>query len=68
MSTFVLLEIADDGSVSAMKLTDPVSVTETVQVPLASLFPAPAPAPSSAEAPAPDAPPAESVPASQTGF
>lgn len=45
MSTFVLLEVADDGTVQATKLSDPVTVNESVQIPLASLFPPPAPAP-----------------------
>lgn len=54
MSTFVLLEVADDGTVNATKLTDPVTVTESVSVPLSSLFPQTAPSstePSSTEAP-----------------
>ena len=60
MSSFVLVEIADDGSVQATKLTDPVVVTQTVTIPLASLFPQAAP-------PAADAP-TEITPAASRGF
>jgi len=41
MSTFVLVEVKDDGTVDATALTDPVTVNEAITVPLASLFPPP---------------------------
>ena len=47
MATYVLVELADDGTTTATPLTDPVSVTTTVDVPLATLLP-PAPAPADA--------------------
>lgn len=40
MTTYLLVEIADDGTASATALTDPITVTEPVQIPLASLIPA----------------------------
>lgn len=54
MSTYILVEIAGDGSVNATGLTDPITVTEPVDIPLASLFPKPVePQPADAGAPAP---------------
>lgn len=41
MSTFLLVEIADDGTASVVTLSDPVTVTEPIAIPLASLIPAP---------------------------
>jgi hypothetical protein len=55
MPTYLLVELADDGTASATTLTDPITVTEPVDIPLASLIPAPAPA---AEPVDPNAPPA----------
>jgi hypothetical protein len=43
MPTYILTELAGDGTVSSTILTDPVSVTEAIDVPLASLLPQPAP-------------------------
>lgn len=51
MSEFVLVEVADDGSVNATKLTDPVQVTQTVTIPLATLFPETVASGAGAEAP-----------------
>ncbi|HZL19878.1 MAG TPA: hypothetical protein VFG23_19240 [Polyangia bacterium] len=42
MPTYILLELADDGSVSATALTDPVTLTTPItvtDVPLADLLP-----------------------------
>lgn len=57
MSEFVLVEVADDGSVNAVKLTDPVQVTQTVTIPLATLFPETATAAPATEAPTETIPP-----------
>jgi hypothetical protein len=44
MPTYLLVELADDGTATATALTDPVNIeVGSVPVPLASLFP-PAPA------------------------
>lgn len=40
MTTYLLVELADDGTATATALTDPITVTEPVSIPLASLFPA----------------------------
>jgi hypothetical protein len=53
MPTYLLVELADDGTATATALTDPVEVATTVQVPLASLFP---PQPAQPPTTPPDAP------------
>ncbi len=53
MSTYLLVEVAKDGTASVTTLTDPVSVTTTVELPLADLLPAaPTPAPADPNVPA----------------
>ena len=39
MPTYLLIELADDGTVTATNLADPVTVNEPVTIPLASLLP-----------------------------
>lgn len=39
MPTYLLVEIADDGTATATALTDPVEVSTTVAIPLADLLP-----------------------------
>lgn len=51
MTTYLLVEIADDGTATTVQLTDPVAVTATVAVKLADLLPQPAPAPADPPAP-----------------
>jgi len=53
MSTYLLVEQADDGSYSVTELTDPVQVSTEVSVSLSLLFP---PAPAQPGTTPPDAP------------
>lgn len=39
MSTFLLVQVDDSGTPSVVALTDPVTVTESVSIPLSALFP-----------------------------
>lgn len=52
MGTFVLVHVADDGTVSAVGLPNPVDTTEAVSLDLTTLFapPVPPPAPAVTEA------------------
>lgn len=41
MPTYLLVELKDDGTAEVTALTDPATVTQAIEVPLASLLPAP---------------------------
>ena len=41
MSKFVLVELADDGTAQATELTDPITVSQPITIPLSALLPEP---------------------------